>query len=263
MAPLAVMDGKSHVQVADTAKFPVQYVSHGKVPGPLLLDIEQLGMTAVAVEPCRMGFMGENRGGNKVPLRFEQQFFVKRDVFGPVFEKCTGSDHSAFQGAHPVYPISEQCSGISGEFGEFFRAITDIAVMAFVAMGFVMAEGRFPVMATAGPAKPPRPVGAFRYLRRIYPHGEFQLGMAHPARMPLSVQPVGEGGGLHAVFHGCPVDEDIPVSFLRRQRVKVEITRCRGPGKYAEYRKVQEGDGYDTGFVWHRWQLICGKATLS
>jgi len=51
MTSLAVIHGKSHRQVANTAEFPFQYPVHGKMLRGFLLDIEDIGMTVAAVEP--------------------------------------------------------------------------------------------------------------------------------------------------------------------------------------------------------------------
>jgi hypothetical protein len=46
MAPFAVIQGESHPHMTGTAKIAVNIPLHGKVLGPLLLDIENFGVTA-------------------------------------------------------------------------------------------------------------------------------------------------------------------------------------------------------------------------
>ena len=46
MAPPAVIHGESHLHMTDTAKIAVNIPLHGKGLGPLLLDIEYIGVAA-------------------------------------------------------------------------------------------------------------------------------------------------------------------------------------------------------------------------
>ena len=75
MAALTVIHGKGHRQMANSAKFALQDPVHGKVFRGLLLDIKDIGMAVVAIEPLRMHLVRENRGGNAGPFRFQYQWF--------------------------------------------------------------------------------------------------------------------------------------------------------------------------------------------
>lgn len=57
MASFAVIHGKSHGQMTNTAEFALQYSIHVKMLRGLLLDIKDIGMTVAAVEPLRVHLM--------------------------------------------------------------------------------------------------------------------------------------------------------------------------------------------------------------
>ena len=59
MAAPTVIHGESHPHMAGTAKITVDIPLHGKGFGPLLLDIEDIGVAARTVKFCKMILMGK------------------------------------------------------------------------------------------------------------------------------------------------------------------------------------------------------------
>src|SRR6266568_1424782 len=87
--------------------------------------------------------------------------------------------------------------------------------MAFFAVP-VGPESNFAVMAR--PAIPAGSIASLGNLGCIDLHVEFQFGMANPAGVFLTVQPVGKGDRLYPVLGGGPVNENVAVFLGRRER---------------------------------------------
>ena len=51
MTAFTIIHGEGHVQMTNTAEFPLQNSFHGKMLRGFLLDIKDIRMTIVAVEP--------------------------------------------------------------------------------------------------------------------------------------------------------------------------------------------------------------------
>ncbi len=82
MAAFAVAHRECDRQVADAAKLTVQDPSHREMLRSFLLDIEDVRMAVVAVEPPGMLFMGEYRRWNTGPFRLKQERFYDCYVAG-------------------------------------------------------------------------------------------------------------------------------------------------------------------------------------
>ncbi len=70
MASLAVVQWKGHAHMAKAAEPPLQAIIHGKMLGGLLLDVEDVRMAILAIEPCCVRCMREDGRGNQAHFGF-------------------------------------------------------------------------------------------------------------------------------------------------------------------------------------------------
>lgn len=217
MTPFTVIHGEGHGQMADAAELAFQYPAHGKMLGGLLLDIENIGVAIIAVEPLRMRPVRKNRGGNAVPFRFEQQRFDYCS-FHPRFDRQIGcrGDHAFIHGLHPVDAVAEFRFRKIRKLRKLFFSVSPVPVVTFFTMRFLVAEYGLSVVAAGRAAISSVFVRRFRYLRRIDLQIELQFGMAHTAGIFQPVYPMGKNSGFHAMLPRSPADQNISM-FVRGQ----------------------------------------------
>lgn len=203
--------------MTDAAKLPFQDPCHGEMLCGLLLDIEDIGMTDVAVEPLHVLLVGEHGRGDVVPFRFEEDRLDDRDLRRRLQGKILHrGDQALVNGFHPVDLIAVPRLWKTRQPREISLAVPPVPVVALVAMRFFMSEGRLPVVTSARAAVPACLVRRLGDLRGVHLQVELKLEMAYPARILLAMAPVGERGRLDPVLFRRPVDQDIS-KFIRRQ----------------------------------------------
>jgi len=76
MTALAVIQGESDTEMADTAKFLVEYPAHREMLGRFLFDVENIRMTHVAVVPFRVYLVGKDRGRDAGHFGLQREVLV-------------------------------------------------------------------------------------------------------------------------------------------------------------------------------------------
>lgn len=88
MASSTVIHGESHLHMTDTAKIAVNIPLHSEGLGPLLLDIEYVGVATRAVEFGKMILMGKaDVAAWRSSAKFNRRFEFIRKLHGETF--CT------------------------------------------------------------------------------------------------------------------------------------------------------------------------------
>ncbi len=158
-----------------------------------------------------MLLMRKNHRRYAVPVRGQDKLFFKDYRVVIACERYLGLDRAFFEGGNPIDHVAVSRLRKVFQFLELLTPEIYVAVMAFIAIFFRMSKGLLAVM--TGPAEFSFLIALFRNFSRIDLKIEFQFSMTDPAGISYPVTPVGEGGGLYIVIHGCPVDQYISIPF--------------------------------------------------
>src|SRR5689334_16858544 len=102
---------------------------------PLFLDIEEVGMAVIAIQPGRMSLVGEYRRGDDGHLSLQQKLFLKLHVLRFFLQISLRLDRSARNAYRPVDAVPCHRHGEGSrehELVKFFVAVAYFTVMALV-----------------------------------------------------------------------------------------------------------------------------------
>src|SRR6185369_26875 len=185
---------------------------------PLLLDIEEVGMAVITIQPGSMSLVREYCRGDDGHLRFQQKLFLKVHILRLFLDIRLRLYRPARNTGRPVDAVpchSHRQGGLEHEVVKSFIAIAYFTVMALVAVA-VMPESNLAIM--AGAAELSAPVTPLGDLGGIPLHQKIQLTVTYTTREFCAMQPVRKIYRLLPVCFRSPVDKDIAKLLPGRKR---------------------------------------------